>query len=105
MRFLHNTLKQEAGEGIKKNIKYCGTKIARVGTLIFLLLFFFPFSREKENAPHFAEPQQGQQRERCFRAGRNCEEIGLQPPFMLGCLNVVLGAAFWGQLSCSEGGA
>lgn len=51
MRFLHNTLKQEAGEGMKKNIKYCGTKITRVGTLIFLLLFFFPFSREKENAP------------------------------------------------------
>lgn len=103
MRFLHNSPEHGAGEGVKKNIKYCGTEIARVGNADFFV-FSFLFSREKENIPHFASPSRVNRRKRCSRAGRNCEEIGLQTPFILDCLKIVLRAAFWGQLSYSEGG-
>lgn len=64
--FLHNTLEQEAGEGVKKNIKYCGTETARVGSTDFFFVVFL-FSREKANTPRFAEPQQDEKREKVLQ--------------------------------------
>jgi len=43
-----------------------GVKLQELATLIFVL-FFFPFSIEKENTPHFAEPQQSEQREKVLQ--------------------------------------
>lgn len=43
-------------------------------------------------------------KKRCFRAGRNCEEIGFQILFVLDCLKIVSRVAFWRQPPCSEGG-
>lgn len=105
LRFLHNTLEQEAGEGVKKNIKYCGTKIARVGNADVFFCFSFRFPEKKKTAPILLSPSRVNRGKRCFRAGRNCEEIGSQAPFILDCLKIVPRAAFWGQLSCSEEGA
>lgn len=104
MGFLHNPPEHGAGEGVKKNIKYCGTEIARVGNPDFFCFFLSFFPEKKKTPPILLSPSRVNRGKRCFRAGRNCEEIGLQTPFILDCLKIVLRAAFWGQLSYSEGG-
>lgn len=56
----------ELGKGWRKTLSTVGLKLQELAILIFLF-FSFLFSREEENTPHFAEPQQGEQREKVLQ--------------------------------------
>lgn len=77
-----------------------------LATLIFLFCFVFlsVFQRKRKPPSILLSPSIVNKKKRCFRAGRNCEEIGFQILFVLDCLKTVSRAAFWRQPPCSEGG-
>lgn len=91
---------------MKKNIKYRGTKIAKswqhLNTLI-IFVFLSVFQRKRKSTSILLSTSSVNKNIRCFRAARNCEEIGFQIPFVLDCLKTFSRAAFWRQLPCSVG--